>query len=298
MTGGGNSAKQHLGRRAGQKKERSCSPRPSASASSATPSCATAPSATRTSSATPPTPRGDGRDRGRHPDPAQERCGSDRPSPACRSRARRGAARAGLPRHARRAPGFRHAPRARGRRALQERRGAPCDRPALDRRPGAAAAGRARDRSRGEGALVLAFAPPLLRELRRTDRALLRRLPPRLRGLRGAAFPAHRSGRDHAGRIVASAASSARQARFIANSYSCLAGFIEPGETIEDAVRRETFEEAGIRVGAVRYLASQPWPFPSSLMIGCIGEALTEEIDARPRRARGRALVRRRTRCA
>ena len=44
--------------------------------------------------------------------------------------------------------------------------------------------------------------------------------------------------------------------------YSCLAGFLEPGETIEDAVRRETFEEAGIRVGAVRYLASQPWPFP------------------------------------
>src|SRR5215217_7397802 len=69
-----------------------------------------------------------------------------------------------------------------------------------------------------------------------------------------------------------------RQARFIANSYSCLAGFIEPGETIEDAVRRETFEEAGIEVGAVRYGASQPWPFPSSLMIGCFGEALTEAI--------------------
>jgi len=70
-----------------------------------------------------------------------------------------------------------------------------------------------------------------------------------------------------------------RQPRFAEKMYSCLAGFVEPGETIEDAVRRETFEEAGIRVGAVRYLASQPWPFPSNIMIGCMGEAISDEIN-------------------
>lgn len=69
-----------------------------------------------------------------------------------------------------------------------------------------------------------------------------------------------------------------RQARFAPGMYSCLAGFIEPGETIEDAVRREVREESHIRVGRVRYLASQPWPFPASLMIGCLGEALTHDI--------------------
>jgi NAD+ diphosphatase len=69
-----------------------------------------------------------------------------------------------------------------------------------------------------------------------------------------------------------------RQPSFIKGMYSCLAGFMEAGETIEDAVRRETREEAGIRVGKVSYLASQPWPFPASLMIGCIGDALEDEI--------------------
>lgn len=64
--------------------------------------------------------------------------------------------------------------------------------------------------------------------------------------------------------------------------YSLLAGFVEPGETIEAAVRREVFEEAGVKVGAVSYLASQPWAFPSSLMIGCHGEATTTDITLDP----------------
>ena len=73
-----------------------------------------------------------------------------------------------------------------------------------------------------------------------------------------------------------------RSAGWPEGMYSCLAGFIEPGETIEAAVRREVFEEAGIRLGAVRYLASQPWPFPASLMIGCQAQALDETITLDP----------------
>jgi NAD+ diphosphatase len=64
--------------------------------------------------------------------------------------------------------------------------------------------------------------------------------------------------------------------------FSCLAGFMEPGETPEEAVRREVLEESGIRIGRVQYLASQPWPFPSSLMMGFLGEALSEEITIDP----------------
>ena len=64
--------------------------------------------------------------------------------------------------------------------------------------------------------------------------------------------------------------------------YSLLAGFVEPGETIEAAVRREVWEEAGVRVGEVGYLASQPWPFPASLMLGCRGEATSRDITLDP----------------
>lgn len=64
--------------------------------------------------------------------------------------------------------------------------------------------------------------------------------------------------------------------------FSLLAGFVEPGETIEAAVRREVFEETAVRVGRVDYLANQPWPFPASLMIGCRGEALSDAITVDP----------------
>ncbi|WP_188237951.1 NAD(+) diphosphatase [Sphingopyxis sp. LK2115] len=78
-----------------------------------------------------------------------------------------------------------------------------------------------------------------------------------------------------------------RQPGFRPGFFSALAGFVEPGESLEEAVARELFEEAGIHVSDVSYVASQPWPFPSSLMIGCravaTGAALTldtTEIEA------------------
>lgn len=78
---------------------------------------------------------------------------------------------------------------------------------------------------------------------------------------------------EHEGRLLLG-----RQPRFPAGRYSALAGFVEPGETIEEAVAREVFEEAGVRVSDVEYVASQPWPFPSSLMIGCHAWADSPEI--------------------
>jgi len=69
-----------------------------------------------------------------------------------------------------------------------------------------------------------------------------------------------------------------RQPHYPPDRYSALAGFVEVGESIEDAVRRELHEEAGIAVRDVRYVASQPWPFPSSLMIGCSAHAESREL--------------------
>jgi NAD+ diphosphatase len=69
-----------------------------------------------------------------------------------------------------------------------------------------------------------------------------------------------------------------RKAEWRPGQYSTIAGFVEPGEDIENAVRREVAEETGVKVGEVRYMASQPWPFPSSLMLGFRGEALTTDI--------------------
>jgi len=69
-----------------------------------------------------------------------------------------------------------------------------------------------------------------------------------------------------------------RSPRFPQTMWSALAGFAEPGESIEEAVRREVLEEVGLACARVGYFGSQPWPFPSSLMIGCHAEALSEEI--------------------
>lgn len=78
---------------------------------------------------------------------------------------------------------------------------------------------------------------------------------------------------EHEGRLLLG-----RQPRFPPRRYSALAGFVEPGETVEEAVAREISEEAGLVVRDVQYVASQPWPFPSSLMIACHAVATSEAI--------------------
>lgn len=78
---------------------------------------------------------------------------------------------------------------------------------------------------------------------------------------------------EHRGRVLLG-----RQPQYPAGRYSALAGFVEPGESIEEAVARELGEEAGIEVSDVRYVASQPWPFPGQLMIACTALAASDEI--------------------
>ncbi len=78
---------------------------------------------------------------------------------------------------------------------------------------------------------------------------------------------------QHNGRVLLG-----RQPQYPAGRYSALAGFVEPGESIEEAVARELKEEAGIKAGNVRYVASQPWPFPGSLMIACLANSTTDDL--------------------
>ncbi len=70
-----------------------------------------------------------------------------------------------------------------------------------------------------------------------------------------------------------------RQQSWPEGRYSTLAGFCEPGETLEDAVRREVLEEVGVPVGEVTYFGNQPWPLPASLMLGFVARALTREFE-------------------
>ena len=83
---------------------------------------------------------------------------------------------------------------------------------------------------------------------------------------------------EHADPILGDAVLVGRQHAWPQGNYSALAGFVEPGESLEEAVARELFEEAGVRAGAVRYVASQPWPFPSQLMIGCVASVDSRDL--------------------
>ena len=82
-----------------------------------------------------------------------------------------------------------------------------------------------------------------------------------------------------------------RQAVWPQGRYSTLAGFVEPGETLEDAVRREVAEETGVEVDEVHYFGNQPWPLPASLMLGFLGAGASTDDPGRRRRDRGRPVV-------
>ena len=115
-------------------------------------------------------------------------------------------------------------------------------------------------------------------------------------GLRPVPVPAHRPRGDH-GRHLGRPGSEdercllGRQAIWPEGRYSTLAGFCEPGETLEDAVRREVLEETGVQVGEVEYFGNQPWPLPASLMLGFVGRARLGGDQRRQRRDRRRPLV-------
>ena len=149
---------------------------------------------------------------------------------------------------------------------------------------------RGRHRRRRQGHPRLARHAPLLRQLRR---AAPRSPTPAGGAPARPAAPQHFPRTDPVVIMLILHGNSlllGRSAAWPPGMYSLLAGFMEPGESIEAAVRREICEEAGIPVGQVDYLSSQPWPFPSSLMIGCRGEALAARDPPRPGRARGRPL--------
>ncbi len=78
---------------------------------------------------------------------------------------------------------------------------------------------------------------------------------------------------EHDGRVLVG-----RQQQYPPHRYSALAGFVEPGESLEEAVARELKEEAGLDVFNVRYIASQPWPFPAQLMVACIADAASDAV--------------------
>ena len=132
-----------------------------------------------------------------------------------------------------------------------------------------------------QGAALLAWhaSHRLLRQMRRPDRDAGRRLQAHLPRTAAPSISRAPTRWRSCWRSTRERCLLGRGPHFLPGMYSALAGFIEPGETIEDAVRRETLEESGIRLGRVVYHASQPWPFPYSLMIGCFGEALNEDIS-------------------